>query len=38
MAWLLKIMVSCAFWFLAAVAVGTFARVAWAVFCWWGPL
>lgn len=38
MARLFNIAVSAALWFLAAAAVGTFARVAWAVFCWWGPV
>ena len=35
---LVNVAVSCALWFLAAAAVGTFARVAWAVFMWWGPV
>ena len=37
MTWLLNIVVTVSLWFLAAAAVGTFARVAWAVFMWWGP-
>lgn len=37
MNWLVNVAFTCAVWFLMAAGVGTFARVAWAVFVWWGP-
>lgn len=35
---LIKIALAAAVWFISAAIVGTFARVAWWVFCWWGPV
>ena len=36
MNWLVNVAFNVALWFLVAAGVGTFARVAWEVFCWWG--
>lgn len=38
MTWLINVAVTVSLWFLAAAMAGTFARVAWAVFMWWGPV
>lgn len=38
MNWIAFILLSAAVWFFSAALVGTFARVAWEVFRWWGPV